>query len=193
MSDAMVSIVYELWEETNGYVRFNNDSLDRIRRADMQVRVSGTVTYGARTVSVEDHWRVDTHHFPQSSADPHPWIHYQRGGHAQDEFAAVAGFLPGVCLAESLFDPDVPLGGLMQSPAPRIATPPLDPICAIDFVLAQHRGSLWATLWSDVDYAGLITNAQSRLWEPWFAALNDRQQRRYLMPFYGSPNPGAIG
>ena len=193
LTAAALSIVYELWEETNGFMRFNNDALDRIRRADIQVWVSGIVTYGARTVSVEDHWRVDTHHFPQPSTDPHPWIHYQRGGNAQDEFAAIAGFLPGVCLTDSLFDPDVALTGLMQSPGPRIATPPLDPICAIDFVLAQHRGSLWASLWSDVDYAGLITTAQSRLWEPWFAALNDRQHRRHLMPFYGSPNPGAMG
>lgn len=193
LSDATVSILYELWEETKGFVRFNNEPLDRIRRADLQVRVSGAVTYGARTVAVEDHWRVDTHHFSQASVDPHPWIHYQRGGHAQDVFAAVAGFLPGECLTQSLFDPDVPLTGLMQSPAPRIATPPLDPICAIDFVLAQHRGSLWAKLWSDVDYAGLISTAQGRLWEPWFEALNDKKQRRHLMPFYGSPSPVVAG
>ncbi|NGO54913.1 hypothetical protein [Allomesorhizobium camelthorni] len=81
------------------------------------------------------------------------------------------------------------LTALMQTPALRIATPPLDPICAIDFVLAQHSGTLWSILWSNVDYAGAVRRAQERLWEPWFAALNDRQHRRHLMPFYGA-HPG---
>jgi hypothetical protein len=191
LGEATISILYECWEDTGGFQRFGNDALDRIRRADVQVRVAGTATYGTRAISVQDHWRVDTHHFAEASPDPHPWIHYQRGGHAQDAFAALPGFLPGECLTDSLFEPEVELTALMQTPAPRIATPPLDPICAIDFVLAQHSGTLWSSLWSNVDYAGVVRRAQERLWEPWFAALNDRQHRRHLMPFYGAPRPRA--
>jgi hypothetical protein len=157
----------------------------------MQVRVTGSVRFGDCRVGVEDHWRVDTHYFGQPSVDPHPWIHYQRGGHAQDNFAAATGFLPGACLADSLFETTAPLTGLMQTAAPRIAAPPLDPVCAIDFVLAQHSGALWSALWADADYAGVVRKAQTRLWEPWFKALNDRTLRRELMPFYGAPKPVA--
>ncbi len=191
LSDAKISMVYECWEDIAGFARFDSDPLDRIRRADLQVRVRGSAPYGPRTINLEDHWRVDTHHFAGFSSDPHPWIHYQRGGHAQDEFASTAGFLPGACLADSLFEPEIELSGLLQTPAPRIATPPLDPICAVDFVLAQHSGVLWGNLWANVDYAGLMRSAQERLWEPWIQALANRAHRRQLMPFYGPPRPAA--
>jgi hypothetical protein len=192
LTNASISIVYECWEDTDGFERFGSEELDRIRRADVQVCVTGSVTYGTRAVSVQDHWRVDTHYFIQESEDPHPWIHYQRGGHAQDEVAASPGFLPGDCLSNCLFDPEIQITTLMQTPAPRIATPPLDPVCAIDFVFAQHSGLLWSSLWSDVEYSGLVRRAQTRLWEPWFNALSNPKHRRHLMPFYGAPRPRVV-
>jgi hypothetical protein len=122
---AATNILFECWDETKGHERFGDERLDRIRVTDVQVLVQGVVRYGERDVVVEDHWRVDTHHFPGDPIDPHPWTHYQRGGHAQDIFSAGHGFLPGACLTDSLFEQDVHLRGLMQTPAPRIACPPL--------------------------------------------------------------------
>jgi hypothetical protein len=94
-------------------------------------------------------------------------------------------------LAGSVFEPEISLRALMQTSVPRVACPPLDPICAIDFVLAQHNGRIWNELWGDPDYAGLVLKAQDRLWKPWLDRLSDRNHRRILMPFYGPPKPGS--
>ena len=189
LTSASVSILFECWDDLPSNPVFGSEALDRIRRADMQVRVQGRVSYGDREVIVEDHWRIDTHHFSDPSVDPHPWIHYQRGGHAQDTFVKSDGFLPGSCLKDSVFENDIALSGLMQTPAPRIATPPLDPLCAIDFVVAQHSGAVWSSLWEDPDYAAHVRRAQERLWDPWFEAASNRRRRKHVMPFYATPKP----
>jgi hypothetical protein len=187
LRSATVEITYECYEKGAG--RFGNEDLDRIRRADFQVCVRGIVAFGNVTIDLEDHWRVDTHHFSGTSTEPHPWIHYQRGGHAQEAFVSVRGFVPGVCLDDAIFNPVTSLRGLMQTPAPRVAAPPMDPICAIDFVIAQHNGSVWSSLWSFPEYDALVRRAQDRLWQPYFSLVLDRQHRGALMPFFGAPKP----
>jgi hypothetical protein len=113
--------------------------------------VEGYLDAGGALFDLQDHWRLDTDMYApcrrvvadgngNPSKEPHPLFHFQRGGHAQDAFAA-ADFLPA--------NPCSILGvwkGLMQSPGPRIPIVPLDPILAIDFCLSQNDGLVWRRL-----------------------------------------------
>lgn len=74
-------------------------------RAEYQVRVEGLLDAGGALFELQDHWRLDTDMYAprrrqaeespsNPSKEPHPLFHFQRGGHAQDLFAA-ADFLPG--------------------------------------------------------------------------------------------------
>lgn len=142
---ATIHVLFECYEEIEKKNRFGDDDLDRIRRTDFQVCVDGNVDFKGRVVVVQDHWRIDTHYFGgDQPAEPHPWCHFQRGGHAQDEFSASDGYLPGNCVTD--LAAGLSLRALMQSSSPRIAIPPMDPICAIDFVIAQHDGDIWRRL-----------------------------------------------
>src|SRR5271169_5020047 len=60
------------------------------RLAEFQVRVVGFLDLPGSLVELEDHWRVDTHLYAGTSEpkEPHPHFHFQRGGYAQDGFAA---------------------------------------------------------------------------------------------------------
>jgi hypothetical protein len=147
------------------------------QQADFQVRVVGCLDLPGVLVELEDHWRIDTHLYAGAGEpkEPHPYFHFQRGGYAQDSFAALDGFVPGVALppreAESW-------RGLLQSPGPRIPFPPMCPILAIDFAIAQHDGLVWRRLRAFPEYLRIVQNAQMRLWTPFFDALASTQTRR---------------
>jgi len=157
-------------------------------RADFQVKVTGTLALRSeRHIQLEDHWRVDTHHYHDQEQqgtsnlprEPHPFIHFQRGGHAQDEFASEEGFVPGPSLDEQ--EGCAVWRGLMQTPGPRIPTLPMCPLIAIDFTIAQNDGSIWHALRNVPEYSQLIGKAQKRLWSPIFEALTDiEHQRRWI-------------
>jgi hypothetical protein len=139
-------------------------------QADFQVRVEGYLEAENSVVHLEDHWRVDSHQFPniEDAVEPHPYFHFQRGGHAQDAFSDHERFLP----SEKLPDNDeASWRGLMQSPSPRIPMAPHCPILAIDFAIGQHNGEIWRRLRNDTDYLSVVRRAQARLWTPFFDAL----------------------
>lgn len=170
VADAKLTIVYSCYDKIEQKQSFGSADLDRIRRADVQVKISGLAQFGDILVELEDHWRVDTHFFIGEPNEPHPLFHFQRGGHAQDAFAGIHGFLPGDCLDGSVFASEVQLCALMQTAAPRIALPPMDPICAIDFVMGQHNGSIRSALWAVPEYAAIVRRAQERLWKPYLSS-----------------------
>ena len=184
-------IIYACYDDVDQKSSFGYDEIDRIRRADFQVVVEGIVQFGSALIDLQEHWRVDTHYFQGESREPHPLFHFQRGGHAQDIFAALPGFLPGECLADATFPPETKLRSLMQTQTPRLALPPMDPVCAIDFVVGQHDGRIRSALWGMPEYAGAVRRAQERLWEPYFELLRDKEHRRKLMPFFGPARPTA--
>jgi hypothetical protein len=152
-------------------------------RAEYQVRVEGMLDAGGALFELQDHWRLDTDMYAPSrreeddpgtnpSKEPHPLFHFQRGGHAQDAFAATA-FLPGrPCTIQGVWR------GLMQSPGPRIPMLPLDPVLAIDFCLSQNDGLVWRRLRNAPEYLEIIEQAQARLWRPFFDRLHDPSFRR---------------
>jgi hypothetical protein len=157
--------------------------------AVFQVRVESLYAIPSGTVDLQDHWRVDTDTFAnpkrvrpegaKQSKEPHPYYHYQRGGHAQDEFAGQPNFVPGQDLPATQ-----KWKALGQGPSPRIPVLPMCPILAIDFSIGEHNGLIWRRLRGEPEYANFIRLAQARLWEPFFAALADPKQRRFwLGPF----------
>jgi hypothetical protein len=145
-------------------------------RSDFQVRVGGYAIYEHGEVDLEDHWRVDTHPFQVGEpTEPHPLVHFQRGGHAQDTFAACADFVPGDSLPAH---PNKRWLALLQSPGPRIPFPPFCPILAIDFAIGQHNGTVLNSLRNFPEYHELVRNAQIRLWVPFFAGLSSVENRK---------------
>jgi len=155
------------------------------RQADSQVRVVGSLDLPGALVELEDHWRVDIYAGAGEPKEPHPHFHFQRGGHAQDGFAALNGFVPGAALP--------PRGsqswrGLLQSPGPRIPFPPMCPILAIDFAIGQHDGLVWRRLRALPEYLRVVRNAQMRLWTPFFDALASAEIRqRWIGPLLLPP------
>lgn len=150
------------------------------QRADFQVKVTGALQGESSLVELQDHWRVDSHIFPkiEDANEPHPYFHFQRGGHAQDEFCDDVGYVPNAQM------PDVNgvlWRGLMQSPGPRIPMAPHCPILAIDFAIGQHDGLVWHRLRSDPSYSVIIRRAQDRLWTPFFDALSTPAFRSLYM------------
>jgi hypothetical protein len=150
------------------------------RRADFQVKVAGSLEGENCPVELEDHWRVDSHIFPkiEDANEPHPYFHFQRGGHAQDAFCDDRGYVPNSQM------PDIDgllWRGLMQSPGPRIPMAPHCPILAIDFAIGQHDGLVWHRLRGEPAYSTLIRRAQDRLWTPFFNALSRPSFRSLYM------------
>ncbi|MDB4930342.1 MAG: hypothetical protein JWM10_2826 [Myxococcaceae bacterium] len=147
-------------------------------RADFQVCVKGGLDLPERLIELEDHWRVDTDIktvAAHPSREPHPHIHFQRGGHAQDAFARSGGFVPGDSLPTGA--PDI-WRGLFQSPGPRLPLFPMCPVLAIDFTIGQHDGIAWRRLRGNPKYLAIVERAQERLWRPVFDGLNDMTFRR---------------
>lgn len=147
-------------------------------RADFQVRITGVLNTDVSIVELEDHWRVDTERYATEGGvprEPHPHFHFQRGGHAQEEFAGDDGFVPGRALPPR---EDRLWRGLLQAPSPRIPFFPMCPILAIDFTIGQHNGIVWQRLRAFPEYNKLIKNAQKRLWNPFLDCLADPKARR---------------
>ena len=152
-------------------------------RAEYQVRVEGLLDAGGALFELQDHWRLDTDMYAPArrvtdgaeqnpSKEPHPLFHFQRGGHALEAFAS-SEFLPGApCTIQGEWK------GLLQSPGPRVPVLPLDPILAIDFCLSQNDGTVWRRLRNAPEYLTIVEVAQRRLWEPFFASLQDPAFRR---------------
>ncbi|WP_353091910.1 hypothetical protein [Methylibium sp.] len=142
-------------------------------RCDFQVKVSGVAIYkDSVLVELQDHWRVDTYIEPKPATagigaprEPHPLIHFQRGGHAQDAFAGHELFVPGDGLGEGEWR------SLLQSPGPRVPFPPFCPVLAIDYAIGQHDGNVHRKLRAIPEYTTEVQRAQTRLWEPFFAAM----------------------
>ena len=150
---------------------------------EIQVRVSGQLQIPGGAIALEDHWRIDT----QAAAAPghppreaHPLFHFQRGGHAQDAFAAGPGFAPGPALLPA----GGPWRGLMQYPGPRIAVPPMCPVSAIDFAVSQHDGPLWRSLMGNPDYSQVIERCQGRTWQLYMQGLLDATRQKGLLGWY---------
>jgi hypothetical protein len=144
------------------------------RQADFQVRVVGSLDLPGSLVELE-HLYAGVH----EPKEPHPHFHFQRGGYAQDWFAALDGFVPG----KSLPSRDS-WRGLLQSPGPRIPLLPMCPILAIDFAIGQHDGLVWRRLRGVPEYLSIVQNAQMRLWTPFFDALSSPDtRRRWIGPF----------
>lgn len=149
--------------------------------AEFQVKVEGLLLAGDAMIELEDHWRIDTDVHATAGGkgnsegrEPHPCFHFQRGGHAQDEFAAAHGFIPGAHTNLG----DGPWKALMQYPGPRIASLPFDPILALDFCIAQNDGPLWRRLRDIPEYFTVVEEAQERLWRPFCDTLSTRDGRR---------------
>ena len=149
--------------------------------SEIQVCVRARLDVNGMSVDLEDHWRVDTQ--PQQPGTPreaHPLFHFQRGGHAQDAFARVHGFVPGPAMTQS----GIQWRGLMQYPGPRIPIMPMCPTAAFDFVLAHHDGPLWRRLMNIPDYANVVGRCHGRLWQLYEAGLRDAPTRRVLLGHY---------
>jgi hypothetical protein len=173
-SEAYIKFEFHL-----GDIAEDSDSIFPLR-ADFQVRVVGALNLPGSSVELEDHWRVDTDLYASAGAwkEPHPLIHFQRGGYAQDGFVALDGFVPGISLP-----PRDAWRGLLQSPGPRIPLLPMCPILAIDFTIAQHDGLAWRRLRAFPEYLRIVQNAQMRLWTPFFDALvSPETRRRWIGP-----------
>jgi hypothetical protein len=150
------------------------------KQADFQVRVAGYLEAANSVVDLEDHWRVDSHVFPdiEKTREPHPYFHFQRGGHAQDEFERHHRFLPSENLPDN---EDASWRGLMHSASPRIAMAPYCPILAIDYAISQHDGDIWRKLRDETTYRSVVHRAQERLWTPFFGALARPEIRKLWM------------
>lgn len=150
--------------------------------AEFQVKISGLLEAGPATIELEDHWRIDAEVEQKADAEkttkegrePHPRFHFQRGGHAQDAFAAMTGFLP----SENTQLQAGEWRSLMQYPGPRIPSLPYDPILAIDFCIAQNDGPLWKLLRAIPEYRNLVETSQIDLWKPFIERLNEPAGRR---------------
>ncbi|MEC5162749.1 MULTISPECIES: hypothetical protein [unclassified Janthinobacterium] len=99
-------------------------------------------------------WHFDQHIFDEvdESIEAHPLYHFQHGGHEMKE------------LADSL-------GKVLLLPAPRMASPPMEAILCIDFLLSNFAGNEWKNLRNDATYVKLLQEAQFRLWKPYVERL----------------------
>ena len=150
------------------------------RRADFQVRVLGELQCSWGQIELEDHWRIDSDHDSVNTAnEPHPAYHFQRGGHAQEAFVNGGAFVPGNILPQPAEGHQ--WRGLMQYTGPRMLTPPMCPILAVDFVIGQNDGPLWSRLRNVPEYSNIIRQCQKRLWINFFSRLNDRTKRKKLL------------
>ena len=148
------------------------------KQADFQVLVRGTLCGCDSSFEVEDHWRVDTHVDEDKGAsqppqEVHPRYHFQRGGHAQDSFAADETFVPGKAKGIS-----GEWRGLFQCEWPRMPALPMDPIVGLDFCIGQANGMVWKRLRNESEYYGLVENAQKRVWLPFLHGLSEPNFRR---------------
>jgi hypothetical protein len=158
--------------------KFQLGTHDRpVKQADFQMRIVGNLITDDSIIELEDHWRIDAdveyvkkkggRQSIKEAREPHPSFHFQRGGHAQDQFTEQDGFVPSAQtkLGEGAWK------ALMQYPGPRIPALPFDPILAIDFCMAQNDGPLWKRLRNYPEYFGLIKATQTQIWKPFVESL----------------------
>ena len=160
------------------FVFESGDSGHFPKQADFQVLVRGSLYGYSAIFELEDHWRVDTHlesddEECEAPREVHPKYHFQRGGHAQDRFAASEIFVPG-----DVKGLDGEWRGLLQTEWPRMPALPMDPILAIDFCIGQTDGLVWRRLRNESEYYGVVEDAQKRVWLPFFHGLSDAEVRR---------------
>lgn len=153
------------------------------KKAAFEVCIRGELDTGRSVTSLEDHWRVDTDAYaddPKPGREPHPLVHFQRGGLRLEQFSADPGFVPGAHLPEPTSEVGV-WRGAMQCPGPRIPLPPMCPLLAIDFSISQLNGVIWRKLRGKREYQSLVAQAQARLWLPYFHSLSDASfQKRHI-------------
>lgn len=63
------------------------------------------------------------------------------------------------------------LGKVLLLPAPRMASPPMEAVLCIDFILSNFAGNEWRNLRDDRTYEKLLQEAQFRLWKPYVDRL----------------------
>lgn len=170
-ADAQIQFVFEPGDDI--------DTTHIPQRAEFRVIVHGRARFGDTPIELQDHWRVDTHLYESAREprEPHPRLHFQRGGRAQNEFAKSSLFVPGDALPA--IDGD-PWRGLMQTPGPRVPFLPMCPIMAIDYVIGQHDGAVLWRLRGIPEYSGLVRKAQDRLLHPFLEELNRERTRSWL-------------
>ena len=145
-------------------------------RADFRVLVRGSAIGAAALFELEDHWRLDTHldYGENGNANEvHPIFHFQRGGHALDDFAQHENFLPGP--GDGVFGV---WRGVLQCEWPRMPALPMDPILGIDFCIGQANGAVWNRLRNVPEYFSLVEQAQNRVWHPFFNELSNVEFRK---------------
>ncbi len=164
-------------------IDYGVDEEGRPTKAAFQIELQGALYCETSAIELQDHWRIDTDVSAIESKagstitegrEPHPYFHFQRGGHAQDRFAEKPFFVPSA--QTDLGDGD--WKALMQYPGPRIPSLPFDPILAIDFCIGQNDGPLWRSLHRSPEYRVIIREAQEALWLPFFEALQKSVFRR---------------
>lgn len=165
-------------------MEFDCNANEEIVRSDFQLKVTGYLDSGpGEFIELEDHWRVDTdeNHVnkmkgkeAKESWEAHPQFHFQRGGHAQVEFARSQNFVPSKM---------TPLGSgswraLMQTSSPRIPSLPFDPVLAIDFCIAQHDGRTWQASRRKPEYRVPVEHSQREIWHPFLMGLQEKDGRK---------------
>jgi hypothetical protein len=157
-----------------------------VETAEFQFELRGCLYGDDAIVELQDHWRIDTivgdggaEGDAPEAREPHPFFHFQRGGHAQNRFAEQDGFVPRA--QTSLGQGD--WKALMQYPGPRVPSLPFDPILALDYCIGQNDGPLWQRLHRFPEYRNLVKKCQEELWLPFFESLQQPDfRRRWLGP-----------
>lgn len=108
---------------------------------------------GAEVVTA---WHFDLHQFSAGPTDScHPRFHWQFGGRELKAFTKQ-------------------ISGILVTEPPRLFSPPLDPILAIDFLLSQFNGPAWNSLKREErSYLQIVRNSQELFWKPYVDTLGN--------------------
>ncbi len=118
------------------------------------------------TSQLKSVWHFDTHkHLPTPNGMCHPRFHWQFGGHGLKD---IVNQIKGILVTES----------------PRLFSPPMDPILAIDFLLSHFNGPDWNLLrQNEPRYRRIVKEAQKRLWHPYFNKIVNHFESDGVQPF----------
>ena len=98
-------------------------------------------------------WHFDRHiGEPDDGDEAHPLYHFQHGGHKMKPHENA-------------------LGQALLLPAPRLASPPMDAILFVDFILSNFEGKAWRKLRANASYVRLVQESQARHWKPFVGRL----------------------
>lgn len=116
------------------------------------------LTEGCDIVALHSSWHLDRHIFENSEEESkylHPHYHFTFGG---DKMKAQLGVMD--------------YGQSLILPTPRIAHPPMDAILGIDFIIQNYyTKSKVQDILTDSQYIQIISNAQERLWKPYYMSI----------------------